>query len=124
MPLLQINVPINGGSGEVSLKGHLKNIRNVFLESVTMNLSVASGIGVNDHFLVNTNIPCMSRNIVNDQDRLMVNDDGISTFLKDEYRNCRYVNADFLHVCRFSIQNADGTPATTVTRCILTFSWF
>lgn len=123
MPLLQINVPITNGTGDASLKTHLKNIRNVFLESISMHLTVASGAG-NSHFLVSTNIPCMSRNIANDQDRVIVNDDGVSTFLKDEYRNCRYVNADFLHVCRVSIQNSDNTPATTVSRCILTFSYF
>jgi hypothetical protein len=122
MPLLQINCPINGGSGSCSLKSHLKNIKNVFLESVALHLS--ANAGGNDHFNISTNIPCMSRNVCNEQDRIFINDDGASTYLRDEYHNCRYHNADFLHVVNVNVQKADDTPATTVDRVIITFSYF
>ena len=123
MPLLQINCPINGGSGSCSLKSHLKNIKNVFLESVALHLNDPVG-GANKYFNVSTNIPCMSRNVANNQDRIFINDDGVSTYLKDEYHNCRYHNADFLHVVNVNVQNQDNTPATAVNRAIITFSYF
>lgn len=123
MPLVSINVPIANGKGQSLLKSHLRNLRQVTLETAMLTLTGADNI--NNYFTIKTNIPFMSENVNNADDRLVLFHDLASNtqHVEQHYDEVRYFNAEFKNDISVEIYDKEGNHTNNVQQCHLLFSY-
>lgn len=124
MPLISLNVPVSSGKGNTIIKSHLRNLRQVSLESVIINLSGADN--VNDYYTIKVSgVPFMSENVNNSDDRLVISHDPASNTRKVElhYDEVRYFNASFKNDASVEVYDSNGVHSALATNVHLLFSY-